>query len=504
MLRRFPGSVQNKGGGNSMKIRIRRAAVAAALAVATVAALAGFAGANVPLTQVSADPYVNATSQHATEVEPDTFAYGSTVVATFQVGRFFNGGGSDIGVVRSGDGGLTWDAPGFLHLTFNSGSSGPYERVSDASVAYDAAHGVWLISSLPLLPDVSSPTVLINRSTDDGRTWGPPISIPPPVANNVDLDKNWTACDNHPASPFFGHCYTQFDNFGAGDRMLMSRSTDGGPTWSTPIEPLGPDKGLGGQPVVQPNGRVIVPYETLNNAIAAFYSDDGGATWSRSAKVAGVHSHNVAGGLRTSPLPTAEIAADGTVYVAWQDCRFRKRCGSNDIVFSTSSDGVSWSAPARVPIDPVTSGADYFIPGLAVDPGSSGSSTRLALTYYFYPDAGCTGGCQLEVGYTSSPNGGASWGAPTQLAGPMLLSDIAQTSQGPMVGDYISTSIAGGSATTVFPVGLPHSGSTFDEAMYAPTTPLPIATADLATRAVSSRGVVVSGTGARNGAIHRR
>jgi hypothetical protein len=165
---------------------------------------------------------------------------------------------------------------------------------------------------------------------------------------------------------------------------------------------------------------------------------------------------------------------------------------------------VSWSAPARVPIDPVTSAADYFIPGLAVDPGSSGGSTRLALTYYFYPDASCTGGCQLDVGYISSPNGGASWGAPIQLAGPMMLSDIAQTSQGSMVGDYISTSISGATATAVFAVGLPHSGSTFDEAMYAPTTPLRIATSDQATRAVSSRGVVVSGTGARNGAIHRR
>ena len=49
--------------------------------------------AAVPLTRVSADPFTNATSQHATEVEPDTFANGATVVAAFQVGRFFNGGG---------------------------------------------------------------------------------------------------------------------------------------------------------------------------------------------------------------------------------------------------------------------------------------------------------------------------------------------------------------------------------------------------------------------------
>src|SRR5438552_17621854 len=131
--------------------RSRRTALAAAVAAFLVTA--GVAGANVPLTMVSADPYTNTTSQHATELEPDTFAYGGTVIGTFQVGRFFNGGASDIGVVRSGNGGASWDAPGFLHLTFNSGdSSSPYERISDPSVVYDAAHGVWIVSSIPLLP----------------------------------------------------------------------------------------------------------------------------------------------------------------------------------------------------------------------------------------------------------------------------------------------------------------------------------------------------------------
>ena len=487
-----------------MKIRFRQAAVPVALAAAVLFVLTGVAGANVALTRVSVDPYTNPTSQHATELEPDTFAHGGTVVGTFQVGRFFNGGSSDTGFVRSGDGGATWGAPGFLHLTFNSGGPGPYERVSDPSVAYDSRHGVWLISSLPLLPDVSSPTVLVNRSTDDGLTWGPPVSIPPPASNSVDLDKNWTVCDNHATSSFYGHCYTQFDNFGDGDRMLVSTSTDGGLTWGTPVQPPGHDKGLGGQPVVQPSGRVVVPYLALNNAISSFYSDDGGLSWSRPIKVAGAHVHDAAGGLRSGPLPTAEIAADRTVYVALQDCRFRPHCGSNYIVFSKSSDGVSWSAPARIPIDGVTSGADYFIPGLAVDPATSGSGTHLALTYYFYPDASCTGGCQLDVGYISSPDAGAHWGSPVQLAGPMTLDQIAQTSQGPMVGDYISTSFSGGSATTVFAVGIPPTTLPFDEAMYAPASPLPVATVANATRTASSRGVVASTNGVGPGALRRR
>jgi hypothetical protein len=382
-------------------------------------------------------------------------------------------------------------------MTFNAGAASPFERVSDASVAYDAAHGTWLISSIPLLPDTSVPTVLVNRSTDDGRTWSTPVQMPPPAAHSVDLDKNWTVCDNGAASRFRGHCYTELDNFGEGDRELMSTSTDGGATWSVPIETAGHDKGLGGQPVVQPDGTVIVPFESLDGKIAAFSSHDGGVSWTRAVKVSGVRFHGVDGDLRTSPLPSAEVAGDGTVFVAWEDCRFRARCASNDIVFSKSTDGVGWTDPARIPIDDVTSTVDHFIPGLAVDPSTRGARTHLALTYYFYPQAACDPDCRLTVGYTSSPDGGAHWGAPTQLAGPMALTDIAQTSQGPMVGDYISTSFAAGRAATVFPVGLPHpAAGPFDEATYAPATPLSVATAAEATRPASSAGAgAVTGIG---------
>src|SRR5215211_3235094 len=260
--------------GTTMKFRRRRtAAFAGALALTAVLAGAATSGAAVPLTRVSADPFTNVTSQHATEVEPDTFAHHGTVVSTFQVGRFFNGGASDIGATRSGDGGATWDAPTFLpDQTFSADEpfgdpTSPFERTSDPSVAFDAAHNVWMISSIPILPNTVVPTVFFSRSTDDGRTWGSPISMPPPASNSVNLDKNWTVCDNHQSSRFFGHCYTELDNFGDGDRELMSTSTDGGLTWSVPIQNAGHDKGLGGQPVVQPNGTVIVPYEALNGKI---------------------------------------------------------------------------------------------------------------------------------------------------------------------------------------------------------------------------------------------
>src|SRR5947207_7536388 len=164
------------------------------LSLAVVAALVAVvpaAGAVTP-TQVSADPFTNGSSQHATEVEPDTFAFGSMVVATYQVGRFFNGGASDIGWAHSSDGGATWDVSSFLPaLTFNAGpfadQSSPYERVSDPSVAYDAKHGVWMISSIPLLPNTSVPTVFVSRSTDGAQSFDPPVQIPAPLGKKVDL-----------------------------------------------------------------------------------------------------------------------------------------------------------------------------------------------------------------------------------------------------------------------------------------------------------------------------
>src|SRR3954452_5923899 len=484
-----------------------RALLVAALTALSCSAAASTAAANVPLTRVSTDPFANPTSQHATEGEPDTFAAGRTVVSAFQVGRFFNGGATAIGFARSADGGATWGTPGFLEgTTFSAGfADSPFQRISDASVAFDAAHKAWLISSIPILPNTAVPTVFVHRSTDDGRTFDPkPVQIPPPVSNSVNLDKNWTVCDNTRTSPFFGHCYTELDNFGDGDLELMSTSTDGGLTWSTPIATAGHDKGLGGQPLVQPDGTVIVPFESLNAKIEAFRSTDGGASWAKGVSVSSVRFHGVDGDLRTSPLPSAEIDGNGTVYVVWEDCRFRAKCASNDIVVSHSADGVSWTLPARIPIDAATSTVDHFIPGLAVDSATSGSSAHLALTYYFYPNAACDPSCQLSVGYISSPDGGAHWGAATQLAGPMTLDEIALTSQGPMVGDYISTSFSAGNVTTIFAVGRTRpSGTSLDEAMYEPSTPLSVASAAQATNAALTTGVVGPLTGVGTGATHQ-
>jgi hypothetical protein len=277
-------------------------------------------------------------------------------------------------------------------------------------------------------------------------------------------DKNWTVCDDTASSPFYGHCYTEFDDNTQRDLIQMSTSTDGGLTWSAGQSTQNNTHGIGGQPLVQPNGTVIVPivgFAGNKYLILSFVSTDGGASWGKTNQVTKVAFHNPAGGLRSDiPLPSAEIDASGTVYVAWSDCRFEAGCTASDLVFSTSSDGKNWSAITRIPLDPIGSGVDHFLPGLAVDRTTSGSSAHLALVFYYYPNANCTAAtCQLDVGTSTSADGGATWSSNAQAAGPMTLSWLPNTSQGRMVGDYFSTSFAGGSAYPAFAVAsAPTSG----------------------------------------------
>src|SRR5258705_2196135 len=205
---------------------------AVALAAVLAAAAAAPASANIGVAEVSHDTFANTTSQHQTEVEPDTFARSDngTLISTFQVGRFFNGGASDIGWARRDSAGAS--TLGFLpSLTQHSTpADNRFARVTAPSVAYDAKPVAWLISSIPLEPTLSVPLVFVSRSTADGTSWSDPVEIPPPavVPTKVDLDKNWTVCDNTPTSSFYGNCYTEFDNFGQNDLEYMSTSHDGG------------------------------------------------------------------------------------------------------------------------------------------------------------------------------------------------------------------------------------------------------------------------------------
>src|SRR5689334_5354515 len=273
-------SMGRGGGAGASRARprpARLAARAAPIALGLVLVAGTTASAAVSLTRVSVDVYTDTQAQHRTEVEPDTFAFGSTIVSAFQVGRVFGGGASNIGWATSQNSGATWSHGYLPGITGNGG--GPFGQASDATVAFDAKHNVWLIASLGIGTSVD---VLVNRSTKGGVAWGRPVTVA--TGSN---DKDWIVCDNTPASPHYGNCYIEYDVTGLGDSVTMKTSTDGGLTWGPARVPTGGAAGLGGQPVVKPNGTVVVPYESIagGESIRSFASTNGGATWSATALV---------------------------------------------------------------------------------------------------------------------------------------------------------------------------------------------------------------------------
>src|SRR5260370_40810054 len=71
----------------------------------------------------------------------------------------------------------------------------------------------------------------------------------------------------------------EFDDNSVADLIQMSTSSDGGLTWGAALPTADHAHGIGGQPLVQPGGTVIVPIEgfaTRNGGIMSFISTNGG------------------------------------------------------------------------------------------------------------------------------------------------------------------------------------------------------------------------------------
>ena len=96
------------------RLRWRTRAIPA-LTVAILFTLVAFPAlvAYAATVHLSTDPFTqatcaaSATTNHQTEVEPDTYSNGSTIVATFQVGRISDGGSCATGFATSTNNGAS-------------------------------------------------------------------------------------------------------------------------------------------------------------------------------------------------------------------------------------------------------------------------------------------------------------------------------------------------------------------------------------------------------------
>jgi hypothetical protein len=433
---------------------------------------AGLAGAaKVPppkLVRVAVDTTTTAGAQHATQVEPDAAVAGSRIVAAYQVGRFFGGGAAATGFATSTNAGRTWRRG---HLPQYPGAANP----SDPVVARDAFHGRWLISTI--VPRAAGRSAVAVQRSIDGLSWEFPITAVSYPQSGGDegtsLDKEWLTCDNGNASPRSGTCYLAYTDFAHetpgdpdGSHIAVQSSTDGGLTRSAPtlIQVHATDVSPGVQPVVRPNGELVVVF--FEDGVAeAVRSNDGGATFSERERISsvGIHQRPVTRTrLRAFTLPTAAADTTGAVYAAWSDCRFRSGCSTNDIVWSKSTAPGVWTPARRVPLAPLASKLDLTIPELAV------SGKRLALAYYAVSSPDCTEtNCLLDAYLTTSSTAGAKWSKPRRMNPVrMRLTWLAQTVSGRMVGDYTGVVFSGRRVVSVHVQARAPRGGQLNEAVY--------------------------------------
>jgi hypothetical protein len=421
--------------------------------------------------QLAADPTSDPIGQHATHAEPDTFAFGSTVVSVFQVGRVFAGGAVAIGFATSLNGGATWKRGLLPGVTDSSPRPGRADRASDPVIAYDSVRRVWLAATLGISGPEGQYHLYVNRSPD-GLAWSAPVeAVSGPTG---DLDKEWIACDNGAASPFRGRCYLSYFHVASGE-LRTTFTDDGGQTWSvpsatTPVPPSGVDFN-GAQPVSLPDGTLVVVYTAFGDPqldrtseLQATRSTDGGVTFSAPVRVGPVSTASLPG-IRTFALPSAEVDAAGRIFVSWDGCTGAGPCAASRILLTTSTDGVSWT-PTRI----VTSGSpgvDHFMPGIGASPTAAG---RLAVVYHSIPDdcantAGCPG---IDIFHTTSSDGGRTWSRQQRLtAESIALEWIARTRLGLMLADYVSTSWVRGRPVSVFVIAANRVSGRFRQAAFA-------------------------------------
>jgi RTX calcium-binding nonapeptide repeat (4 copies) len=403
--------------------------------------------------RLSRDPYQSTDAQHETEVEPDSFTFGRMTVATFQVGRRVDGGATNVGYAVTTDDGATWRSGLLPGLTVASVPAGPNQRESDPVVAYDAAHGTWLISTLALEGGITR--LAVNRSPN-GTTWSSSLAAAEENAaggdEGIGFDKNWLTCDNTQSSPFYGRCYLVYTHSADRDMLAVRWSNDGGLTWSTAVD-IGARPAVGVFPAIRPTGEVVVVYfwETGRSAIASSRSSDGGATWAAPVRIADIRNSCAIPDFRAFPLPAADVDHNGRIWATWHDCV--PGGSSNAVYVSTSDDGAAWTEPTAV-----TRNRNAVLPAIGIDPGTG----RVAIAYL---RSGARG---VDADLVESPGPVSSFRAPRRLsAEASALPSMARTASGRMLGDYISVHFSSGRPLVVWVLALTPINGAFREAVYA-------------------------------------
>jgi hypothetical protein len=341
-------------------------------------------------------------------------------------------GDVDAGFAVSLDGGKTWFADTLAGV---NPALGKYDAQGDPAVAAYRS-GIFYYAFIDFNRNDDQNRLAVAKSFNGGQAWsqlGVIADHQGPGSHDFE-DKEYIAVDNT-RGPFDGNVYVTWTRFpvGASTRIMVSRSTDGGMTFSAPLQISDSTNGYQGSlPVVGPDGEIYVSW-LHNNGIELDRSTDGGLTWGTDILASTLDA-------LPSPLPGALfrnptwpfLAVDrsggpfhGNLYIVWAD-ETRSGVGP-DLMFIRSTDrGVTWSSPRRISDD--TNGEYQWFPWISVDPHG-------AIHVVFFDRRDAPGSQLYHTYYTRSRDGGATFSPNVRLS--EMISDASLDGfGGGFIGDY--------------------------------------------------------------------
>jgi len=276
---------------------------------------------------------------------------------------------------NSVDGGVTWSVPVDLSAAGQPAFMPQISAASDNSLT-----AVWRRSN-------GSRTVIQSSSSlDGGATWSTPVDLSEASRNST--TPQIAIADDGTRTVVWRR------STGGNQFIQSSSSTDGGATWSVPVDlsATGQDSDTP-QISAAPDNSLTAVWERSDGSniiVQASTSSDGGATWSSAVNL------SAAGG--DAEQAHVSIAPDGLRTVVWQ----RDNGAERIIQVSTSvDDGLTWSPPTDVS----AAGGDARQPQLSVAP----DNTLIAIWAR-------NNGSDRVLQASHSVDQGATWSAATDIS----------------------------------------------------------------------------------------
>jgi len=384
------------------------------------------------------------------------------LLATFQEGRFSDGGARCNGYAISEDGGFSWKRALNPHLTTVFG--GPYHRATDPVAGIDHEETLYLNSLVSVDERFGIAEIVVQRSTDRGLNWTAPQVLyrgeNRGSAYSVSPDKNWMAVNDFADSDSAGRILVTWTNFrnivGLGldlqDYLILSRySDDGGQTWSPERYVTPPDSETfsrgqfqGSLPLFLPGGGLVVVYHRFRGSrIETLYSPDGGSTYPDAPVPVheGYLLYDAPNVREGTFLPSAAVSRNtGDLYIAYT-AKPTPQSRFGNIYFVRSDRPDKGVSPEHTPLwnfrDPVA--ISGFFPARSVtNPTLSVSPDGREVTVFFTDSRFDTGQNHLaDIYAVQSVDGGDSWMPPFRLSSETFdVRRATETSRGFMLGDY--------------------------------------------------------------------